>query len=326
MKTFTIHDISLVPQYGVIPSRSLAALRPYIMAAPMDTVCGYDLTKKMLELGEYPIVCRYLKQDWENSLRDFWDHPLCFFALPALKDISTYLEIIDRSINKYYFSDFKINVAVDIAHGDSIVAQETIKYLRSQEWVGDIISGSVCTKEGAQRSLEWGANWIRCGVGPGVACSTRVITGFGVPQASAIEQIASVVGKNLIADGGIQTSGDANKYLALGATHIMLGSKLSKTTESSGWTLKADKLVKQFRGQASNEFMIQTLGKSSKAPEGVSSKEFSPEGSLEDVIEYFRAGARGAISYAGGAELNDLKGTPYCFITESGAKEGRPNV
>ena len=316
---FSIQDISLVPQYGKLHSSTQAKLRPFIFPAPMDTVAGFDLCKAMLEQGELAMVCRYLPTDWERCLEELSLNQNCWFALPALKGMQPYYDLVRKH-------NVKINVAIDIAHGDSIVGKETIEWLRSQSWVNQIMSGSVCTWQGAQRNMLWGANIIRVGVGNGAACSTRVITGFGIPQASAIEEIANKTRAVIVADGGIQNSGDAAKYLALGAHYIMLGNKLSKTTESAGWYEKNGRLTKRYRGQASNEFMTEVLGKFSAAAEGASSQEFYPDSSVKDIIEHFKTGISRAISYAGVESLDELRGIPYVLNTESAYREGKPHV
>ena len=164
----TTDDVLLVPKYGQLHSRSQAKLKPFIYSAPMDTVTGTNLTTAMLELGEFPVVCRFLEAEYIECLRRYVTNPNCFFAVGALDRIGDFIDAVQLIDSESPLPEgIKISVAVDVAHGDSVVAEETIRFLRSQSFIGHIMSGSIATPDGAIRSLEWGCTHIRIGVGGG---------------------------------------------------------------------------------------------------------------------------------------------------------------
>ena len=352
----TIDDVSLVPKFGTLNSRSEAILKPFIYSAPMDTVTGYALTDAMLKAGEYPVVSRFLKEsELKDTITSFAKNPNCFFAVGFDKGLSTFLDIVSTISDKYeWTSDTKINLALDIAHGDMAKAHATSKVLRSYGFVGNIMSGSICTPDAAIRAIESGCTHLRIGVGPGAVCSTRRMTGVGVPQLSAVYLIAKTVQEQMnlnhiqiIADGGIKEPGDAVRYLAAGATGIMLGSVLSRTLESAGWESITDyeiqdyskpisgppavttTLKKQYRGQASASFQTSQFGQSHRCPEGVTSNSFTWDGesTVDKLVGKFRGGCSSAISYLGIESMSAL--TPanveFIRITPSAHIEGAPN-
>lgn len=344
-------DVLCVPTYGRLEHRSDAQLRPFIFSAPMDTVTGYELARAMLAQGQLAVVCRYLSDDeYLACLRDFHRNPNCYFAVGNLESCKGFIEKLSQLEHEGHLKDdgeLAINVAVDIAHGDSIVAEKVVRFLREQPFIGRIMSGSICTAGAARRNLEWGATDLRVGVGPGAACTTRLQTGIGVPQLTAVYQVAqavayqSAVQTRVIADGGIRYPGDAVKYLVAGATHIMLGRRLAQTEESAGWEAKpmfrrmpgssliemvsdTNKKVKRFRGQASNEFQCDFFGKPAKCAEGASSGELEPTGTVADVVAEFQGGVSSAISYLGLTSIDELSPQTVQLIKVSPAayKEG----
>ena len=343
-QTFTVDDIELIPQYGVLQSRSDAQLRPFIFSAPMDTVTGYELTKSMLEIGEQPVVCRYLPAAYELCLKEFGANPNCWFAVGNLESLKELLRLLEKLDNEGTLpDDLALNIAIDIAHGDSVTAKSVADYLIKQPFVKQLMSGSICTPDAAIRSIDWGCTYLRVGVGPGSVCTTRIQTGFGVSQAWAVEQIARKVDREafVIADGGIRQPGDACKYLALGADHVMLGRALSRTKESAGWEidlgyreteggllLKAGEpqMIKRYRGQASASFQTEVLNKIPGAAEGATTGYFTPFGTVKQVCEEYRSALRSAISYSGHSSLDEFSGgVRYIRCTGSAASEAKPH-
>ena len=347
-------DVLMVPELGELSSSTLAELEPFIYSAPMDRVTGYELTKAMVAAGEYPVVSRDLPEaEYLRCLQEFAGHPKVFFAVSIKKK---WLAQFFRRLESTGFNG-KINLAVDVAHGDLWVAHSATRFLREQQFVDKIMSGSVATPGGALRAVQAGATHIRIGVGPGSQCTTRIVTGFGVPQLSAVYQInkllsetaevdgvpRSIYGRDrivLIADGGIRSSGDAAKYLAAGADAIMMGSEFSKAKESPGWYHAGFEPVdtaevvtfplpepnpifkKIYRGCASAQHQLDHKGAARAAPEGESSKEFKWQGeTVESVISRYRQGIERAISYGGGKSISDLNPTQIKMIKITGAAQ-----
>ena len=310
----TVDDLTLVPSRGVLESRSEAVLKPFIYSAPMDCVTGLQLTKAMIDQGQYAVVSRKLpEREYDQCLREYMNHPQVFFAIGLCK--KKLAELFSRIGGMDCPEDLKINLAVDVAHGDMLKVHVFTAWLREQSFVGSIMSGSICTASAADTAIQSGCTHLRVGVGPGAACTTRLITGIGVPNLTAVHKIhkhllakttiktgpqeLSVWSRSMvtiIADGGIKHPGQAVKYLAAGADAVMLGSVFSKTLESAGWTQTIDEnhlqelastgplkfplerpkmvLTKTYRGQASAEFQIDHFGQKNRAPEGASSTEF----------------------------------------------------
>ena len=180
------------------------------------------------------------------------------------------------------------------------------------------------------------------------ACTTRTQVGIGVPQLSAVYLINKAMTDmgnrnqvHLIADGGIRSPGDSVKYLAAGADGIMMGRALSQTIESAGWIedpgieiqgrmmvrTGEPRVYKQYRGQASAEFQKAILGKANRCPEGASSKDIEPTGTIEETVEQYRGGVASAISYLGFESIEEIKPDKVHFIkvTNAGYQEGTPH-
>ena len=347
----TVDDVLLEPALGILKSRSDAKLRQFIYSDPMDTVTGYELACEMIQGGEVPVICRELSdEEYCKCLKEFQGKN-AFFAVGATKsELQRFLNrMVDARLDE---QGIRVNVAIDIAHGDSVIAYEAITFLRSLDFIGDIMSGSIATADAAARSVKAGCTFLRVGIGCGAACSTRLMTGVGVPQLSAVYLIAKWLsthpGKDditVIADGGIRYPGDAVKYLCAGAHAIMLGSLLSKTEESPGWTvswptpndsktvetfpLPTPKpiLSKRYRGHASASFQKDHFGKPNRCPEGATSSEFVWDGTtVHSVLEEFRGGVASAISYLGLTDQMELNPEHVRFlrITNSAWQESLP--
>ncbi len=275
-KALTFDDVLLIPNKSDVRSRKDPDLttrftkklniKTPIMSANMDTITEIEMAKAMNQLGGVGILHRFMTIEEQIA------------QVMALRDAK--LEIIAASIGVN--QDFKeraqalvnagVNVlTVDIAHGHSIQMIETVKYLKDtfQDSV-QIIAGNIATPEGTLDLIEAGADAIKVGIGPGSMCTTRIITGCGVPQLTAIAicaEAAESKGVPIIADGGIKTSGDIVKALAAGASSVMLGSMLSGTIETPGEIKKG---LKMYRGMASKAAQVSWRGElpTGMAPEG----------------------------------------------------------
>jgi IMP dehydrogenase len=177
----------------------------------------------------------------------------------------------------------------------------------------DIIAGNVCTSEAVEDLAAWGANIVKVGIGPGSACSTRIMTGFGIPQFSAVLKCAERKhehGVKIIADGGISSVGDIAKALAAGADAIMAGSLFAGTKESPGPKLRRGNypneiFYKSYMGSASYESKLNT-GNTGKHTEGVS-MEIPYKGAVKYAIKDIHDGLCSAFSYAGATNLDEFR-------------------
>jgi IMP dehydrogenase len=172
----------------------------------------------------------------------------------------------------------------------------------------DVIAGNVATPEATLELIEAGADAVKCGIGPGSMCTTRIITGCGVPQLTAISwcaQVANEHGVPLIADGGIKTSGDIVKALAAGAQTVMLGSILSGTLETPGPVHYGKKT---YRGMASKAAQVSWRGElpEGMAPEGEATS-VPVKGRVADVLSELAGGLRSGMSYINAATISEIK-------------------
>ena len=196
-----------------------------------------------------------------------------------------------------------------------------------------IIAGVIATYEGACSLFESGADAVRVGVGPGSICTTRIMTGHGVPQITAIwdaRKAAEKYGKVIIADGGAKNSGDIVKALAAGASAVTLGNLFAGTDEAPGEIIELNgKKYKEYNGSTSKKEKIRQIGKYSQDKsdsyanhtEGVEA--FVPyNGPLQDVVENLLAGVRSGFSYSGARDLQELwKNAEFIQITQAGVRE-----
>ncbi|HEX9091085.1 MAG TPA: IMP dehydrogenase [Anaerolineales bacterium] len=230
-------------------------------------------------------------------------------------------------------------LVVDIAHGHSDHVIDMVRRLKEHFPGVPIIAGNVATAKGVMDLVESGADAVKVGVGSGSICTTRIVTGFGVPQLTAIIECAEV-GRGLnvpiIADGGIRNSGDLTKALAAGASTIMIGSLLAGTDESPGATIiREDRRYKIVRGMASlsanigrrmlekNELAIEEWGE--VVPEGVEAV-VPYKGALVDALHQLVGGLRSGLSYAGACSIEELwQVAEFIRITPSGVQESHPH-
>ena len=231
-------------------------------------------------------------------------------------------------------------IVLDIAHGDSKGVVDQLRLLRRRLSV-PIIAGNVATGDGARTLIDAGADAIKVGVGPGSICTTRVVAGTGVPQITAIHgaaQVAQRFGIPVIADGGIQYSGDIAKAIAAGADVVMLGSLLAGVDESPGEVvLFQGERFKEYRGMGSlgamrgrsfskDRYGQQTVTNVQKlVPEGIEGR-VAYKGPISNMIYQLMGGLRSAMFYAGARDIAALKNdTQFVQITSAGLRESHPH-
>jgi IMP dehydrogenase len=229
-----------------------------------------------------------------------------------------------------------IVLLIDVAHGNTKQVKDAIKWCKENlpEYV-DVIAGNVSTREGARNLAEWGADAIRVGIGNGSLCETRIRTGVGIPQVTAlIESIAGVeetgIDVPIIADGGIRLTGDVAKALSLGADSVMLGSLLAGTRESPGEIQRMgmwpnEQLFKKYRGSASAE-VKQVHGLEEKNVEG-NSKLIPYKGKVERIINDIKDGVRSSMSYVNAKNITEFHvNSEHVLITQNGLIEAKPHL
>jgi IMP dehydrogenase len=231
-------------------------------------------------------------------------------------------------------------LVVDIAHGHSEHALRATRCVKDAFPNVQLIGGNVATAEGTRDLIEAGADAVKVGVGPGAACSTRVVAGVGVPQLTALFDCVAVAGQHdvpIIADGGVRNSGDLTKALAAGADTVMVGSLLAGTEESPGRTvLRNGGRFKVYRGMASlgaaearrqreaSEDMLDELA-AAVVPEGVEAV-VQYRGSVADVLYQHVGGLRSGMSYLDARNLADLRrNARFVRMSDAGRAESEPH-
>ncbi len=225
-------------------------------------------------------------------------------------------------------------IVVDTAHGHSARVMEAVKLLKRKFPEVDLVAGNVATFEGASDLIALGVAGLKVGIGPGSICTTRVVTGAGVPQITAIAECARVARKGgvpLIADGGIKFSGDITKALAAGASTVMIGSLFAGTEESPGETiLFQGRTFKSYRGMGSigameagaSDRYAQDLEPAKLVAEGIEGR-VPYKGLLAEMVAQLVGGLRSGMGYCGCATIEELQQQArFMRITSAGLREG----
>ena len=316
----TFDDALLVPNYanesrddGHIATR----LGEYwfeipIISANMDTITGIDMVAAMAKLGGLGILHRFMSV--EKNVSAYKEvHKYNFSCNTGVSIGASESEI--RRAEELYHAGARL-FCVDIAHAHSKAVGKTVSYLKKRYSDIYIIAGNVATREGANYLDSKGADAIKVGIGAGSVCTTREVTGFGVPQLTAIMDCARI-DKPIIADGGIRTSGDAVKALAAGATMVMLGGMLAGTDEALGGRI--------YRGMASTDAREAYSGAAKGAAEGITIPVKS-KGPVSDIIREVVGGIKSGLSYCGAKNLDELRRKAvFMEVTPSSTKEGTPH-
>lgn len=337
MKTaITYDDVLLVPSYNHYESRKLVdisiqdrsgklKLELPILTANMDTVTESQMCNFIGEKGGMGVMHRFMSID--DNVKEF---KKC--SDPKKVSVSVGCGTSDLARVEALRDAGAIYFCVDVAHAHAKYVGRTLKSLR--DMLGDhvcIIAGNVATYAGADYLASCGADVIKVGIGGGSVCTTRIKTGFGIPNITAIQE-CSRVDRSIIADGGIRTPGDIVKALAFGADFVMIGSMLSGTRPTPGeaidlTTENGTKKVKRYRGMASREVQEDYHGGVAewKTAEGVSTYVDYREDEnaiLADII----GGLRSGLTYAGASTLRELqRKLDYVLVTPAGRTESLPH-
>ena len=226
---------------------------------------------------------------------------------------------------------------VDSAHGHSKNVIETVKEIK-QKWGIDVIAGNVATAEGCQALIDAGADAVKIGIGPGSICTTRVVSGIGVPQVTAIYEAAKVADQNdtpIIADGGIRYSGDIAKAIAAGASCVMIGGLFAGLAESPGRTiLYQGRTFKVYRGMgsigamakgSSERYRQSNAGPGKLVPEGVEGR-VPFKGALSDFVYQLVGGLRAGMGYCGTQTIDQLRSdAKFIQVSAASVRESHPH-
>jgi len=309
---FDFEQINLVPQKCIVNSRSECdtsvklgnfTFKLPVVPANMECVIDENLAVKLAKNNYFYIMHR------------FGTNPVMFTLLMKSQGLVSSIslgvnedsyKLVDELKSTNMIPDF---ITIDIAHGHSTKMEKMIKYIKSNLPESFIIAGNLSTQEAVNDLEEWGADALKIGIGPGLACTTWPTTGFGSRncQASTIYNCSLVSKKPIIADGGIRVPGDISKSIVLGATMVMVGGMMSGFKDSPGQLVTVDgKDKKEFWGSASK---FQS-GKSNRI-EGTKILVDYKDRSIIDEMKYLEECLQSSISYAGGNTINSLKNVKW---------------
>lgn len=327
----TFDDVALVPQFNNVESRTQPSLETWlsksskigipVLCANMDTTIEDEMADLLIKNGSIPIFHRFITLEKQKEwVKKYQNNCYISCGVNHFENIVELLELGARG------------VCIDIAHGHSEVMINLIKRIKSRFPDKEVIAGNVCSSTAVHDLYNAGADAIKCGVGPGSCCTTRMVTGFGVPQFTAILNCAKAAKKlkiPLIADGGIRNSRDMVLALAAGASTVMIGGLFSKTIESPSELFEKDgKQFKKYRGQASKDFQDDFYGKvkSGTVPEGVSF-EVECSGSAQDLLDNLCGGLRSGLTYGGSKSIKELQNkAEFVRVTRNYLTESNPRT
>ena len=328
-EALTYDDVLLVPQYSDIESRkevdihnmldkSRKLLVP-IISSPMDTVTEEKMVIAMSFAGGLGIVHRYNTiENQAEIVNNLCKKHFCAKVGAAIGATGDY----EERATALYNAGARM-LCIDVAHGHHGLVKKALHRLR--EMFGDdvhLMAGNVATKEGYEALSDWGADSVRCNIGGGSICSTRIQTGHGVPGLQTIMDCAnSDRPAKIIADGGIRNSGDMVKAIAAGADFVMIGSLLAGTVESPGEVVKNNmgESYKLYRGMASFGAQKEWRGKMTSAPEGVSTT-VPCKGPVKDIICDLAMGIRSGLSYSGARSISEFQAKAK-FVRQTNASQ-----
>ena len=228
-------------------------------------------------------------------------------------------------------------LVIDTAHAHSKLVLDTLTNIKAKYSNIDCVVGNIATPEAAKLLISKGADAIKVGIGPGSICTTRIISGVGVPQLSAIYEVCQIANKEkipVIADGGIRFSGDIVKALAAGASSVMLGSLLAGLEESPGETVIYEgRKFKTYRGMGSldamqsgsaDRYFQKNITKNKMIPEGIVGR-VPYKGKLSEALFQYIGGLKSGMGYCGAENLKSLRKAKFTRITNSGMHESHPH-
>ncbi|KRN09535.1 guanosine 5-monophosphate oxidoreductase [Lactobacillus gigeriorum DSM 23908 = CRBIP 24.85] len=315
MEAFDYDDIQLVPNKGVIKSRSEAdtsvkfgsrTFKLPVVPANMESVINEDLAIWLAKNDYYYVMHRFQPEKRLAFVQKM--HELGLFASISVGIKDAEYDFIDQLVETNTIPEY---ITIDVAHGHSIYVIKMIHYIKEKLPETFLTAGNIATPEAVRELENAGADATKVGVGPGKACITKLKTGFGTGgwQLAALRMCSKAASKPLIADGGIRHNGDIAKSVRFGASMVMIGSMLAGHEESPGNVIKIDgKTYKQYWGSASE---VQK-----GAYRNVEGKQMLVpyRGSISDTLTEMQEDLQSSISYAGGRDLNAIKLVDYVIV------------
>ncbi len=336
--SFTFDDVTLVPKYSsILPSETITStkishnlnLQIPLMSSAMDTVTESKMAIALSKSGGIGVIHRNLSI--QKQIREVKKVKKNNFPVGAAigvnpKDIERVYKLLEAKVNL---------IVIDTAHGHTQKVLSMIKKIKKKFKKSTLCAGNIATGKAAKFLADAGVDIVKVGIGPGSICTTRLVTGIGVPQLSAILEVKKAL-KNyktsIISDGGIKFSGDIAKAIAAGADAVMIGSLFSGTIESPGKTFKyKGKLYKNFRGMGSvgamsvgsaDRYYQEKFKNTSKyVPEGVEGI-VKFKGSVNKIIYNLIGGLKSSMGYLGAKTIKDLqKKGEFTKISKAGFYE-----
>jgi IMP dehydrogenase len=326
-------DILMVPQHSDIESRrqinltmklgSNATLDLPVIAAPMDTVCETEMAIVMAQNGGVGILHRFMSI-WNQveMVKQASKNGLAVGASVGAK--GDYLDDVKKLVDAG-----ACVILVDTANGHSEYAINAVSQIRESFPTIHIMAGNVATSSGFLALSKAGANSIRVGIGGGSVCTTRIVSGHGVPTLASVIDCKKIKEEHsldtaIIADGGIRNTGDMIKAFAAGADAVMVGSMLAGTEEAPGSVMiNENGKYKAFRGMASREA---NEGKDIAVAEGASTL-IKYKGSVLDILSDIKGGLGSGCSYSGVKNLSDLyENSLYIKVSSNTVGENKPHA
>ncbi len=358
--SLTFNDVLLRPGYSGFDrseidcstalTKNINIKSPFV-SSPMDTVTESGLAIALAKLGGIGIIHRNLTTEQQSEEVKTVKKASCLVGA-AVGSSSGY----EARVTSLIGAGVDV-ILVDSAHGFSKKVIDAVKFIKKNYKV-EVVAGSIATADGAKALIEAGADALRVGMGPGAICSTRVVSGMGVPQLAAlleVSPIARAAGVPVIADGGLINSGDATKALAAGASTVMMGRMFAATEESPGNTVyvQANKVpsrfhnildgstkyaFKEYRGMGSLAAMKRGMEVSSEdefhgkkytgdvlIAEGVEGL-VPCSGTVKDLIDKWLGGIHSGMYYVGAKSIPELwKKSEFIHITQASLSESHPH-
>lgn len=327
-RALTFDDVALVPKFNNVDSRTEPELTTWLMKdvpvscpivpANMESVISKEMVPIIMDFGISPIMHRFGDDGERWDWCDRWgDGIMLSWGTNNIPELIRFLDA-SRAVP---------NICLDVAHGHSLAMERAIKEIKDSLLQVKILAGNVCTSQAAHDLCLWGADGIKVGIGPGAACTTRAVTGFGVPQFTAIQdcaKTASMFHVPVMADGGIRDSRDIVLALAAGASTVMIGKLFAATEESGAEKIQQGHEVEAvYRGQASKSFQEALRGglKDGTVPEG--EEMLIPiTGSATDLMNELLGGIRSGLTYGGARNIKELqKKAEFVEVTSTYGQE-----
>lgn len=352
----TFDDVLLLPGYADFKRKDVdlttkihktITLKLPIISSPMDTVTEEKMAQKLAENGGLGIIHRNLNIEKQAAMVKKVKKSKVMNKETAVTDTKNRLivgaavgigpDFEDRT--KTLIESEIDAIVIDSGHGHTKFMVDAISYIKKTYPAVVVMAGNIATKEGAHALVKAGADILRVGMGPGSICTTRIVTGMGVPQLTAIidaVQAASRGNVTVVADGGVKQIGDMAKALAFGAHAVMLGSLLARFDESPGETITVKgKKFKQYRGMGSVTAMkkggAERYGQSKNTeekkliPEGVEGL-VDYKGSVEDYLYQVAGSLKSSLYYIGAKNLSEFfEKSRFIKISNAGLRESHPH-